>query len=61
MFAGAAIMELPTFVLALSMLVPALRSDLLFTGLFFVTRILYHIVLRESIARVNNVSLQKLI
>lgn len=46
-FAGAAIMELPTFVLALSMLVPALRSDMVFTSLFFVTRIVYHAVLRE--------------
>lgn len=46
-FVGPAIMELPTFVLALAMLVPAARSDLLFTSLFFVTRILYHAVLRE--------------
>ncbi|ORY88299.1 hypothetical protein BCR35DRAFT_301829 [Leucosporidium creatinivorum] len=44
-FAGAAIMELPTFVLALSMLVPATRNDMVFTVLFFVTRILYHSVL----------------
>ncbi|SCV69569.1 BQ2448_2589 [Microbotryum intermedium] len=44
-FCGAAIMELPTAVLALSMLVPRTRSDLVFTSLFFLTRILYHIML----------------
>ncbi|SCZ97103.1 BZ3500_MvSof-1268-A1-R1_Chr4-2g06992 [Microbotryum saponariae] len=38
-------MELPTAVLALSMLVPRTRSDLVFTSLFFLTRILYHVVL----------------
>ncbi|KAM0786864.1 hypothetical protein ACM66B_002289 [Microbotryomycetes sp. NB124-2] len=44
-FAHAFIMESPTFLLALSMLVPKLRSDLAFNGLFFVTRIAWHAVL----------------
>ncbi|KDE03932.1 hypothetical protein MVLG_05624 [Microbotryum lychnidis-dioicae p1A1 Lamole] len=45
LFCGAAMMELPTAVLALSMLVPRTRSDLVFTSLFFLTRILYHVIL----------------
>ncbi|KAK4052766.1 hypothetical protein OIV83_002053 [Microbotryomycetes sp. JL201] len=44
-FAHAFIMESPTFLLALSMLVPRLRSDMAFNGLFFVTRIAWHAVL----------------
>lgn len=39
-------MEVPTFVLAMSMLVPATRNDMIFTVLFFLTRIAYHSVLR---------------
>ncbi|SGY77292.1 BQ5605_C005g03597 [Microbotryum silenes-dioicae] len=37
--------QLPTAVFALSMLVPRTRSDLVFTSLFFLTRILYHVIL----------------
>ncbi|KAK4057433.1 hypothetical protein OIO90_001502 [Microbotryomycetes sp. JL221] len=36
---------LPTFVLALSMLVPKTRNDVFFNALFFVTRIVWHGVL----------------
>ncbi|KAL8279361.1 hypothetical protein RQP46_008173 [Phenoliferia psychrophenolica] len=44
-FALAAFMELPTFILALAMLVPATRSDALFSTVFFLTRIAFHAVL----------------
>lgn len=44
-FALAAVMELPTFVLSLSVLVPATRSDLVFSSLFFLTRIFLHGIL----------------
>lgn len=37
--------QLPTFVLALAMLVPATRSDVLFSTIFFLTRIAFHAVL----------------
>ncbi|KAM0749574.1 hypothetical protein T439DRAFT_315845 [Meredithblackwellia eburnea MCA 4105] len=47
-FALAAFMELPTFILALAMIAPATRSDVFFSVVFFLTRILYHIALIVS-------------
>lgn len=44
-FVLAAFMELPTFILALSMLIPATRSDEFFAVMFFAVRIVYHGIL----------------
>ncbi|KAH7929151.1 hypothetical protein BV22DRAFT_1003338 [Leucogyrophana mollusca] len=44
-FCLCAVMEIPTFVLALGSLYPALRADMLFAASFFATRISLHIAL----------------
>ncbi|KAI5476398.1 hypothetical protein MNV49_007776 [Pseudohyphozyma bogoriensis] len=44
-FCLAAVMEVPTLILAVSMLFPQTRSDMLFTSVFFITRIAFHSVL----------------
>lgn len=44
-FAMAAVMELPTMVLAAAVLFPETRNDIVFASLFFVTRIVLHAVL----------------
>ncbi|KAK4704102.1 hypothetical protein P7C70_g2105, partial [Phenoliferia sp. Uapishka_3] len=51
-FCLAAIMELPTLILASGMLMPSLRSDVLFSVIFFLTRIAFHAILSKSF-RVN--------
>ncbi|ESK92493.1 hypothetical protein Moror_4464 [Moniliophthora roreri MCA 2997] len=38
-------MELPIFILGLSILAPRTRSNILFAATFFLTRIVFHIVL----------------
>jgi len=48
-FTMAAVMEIPTFVLALGSIAPHLRSDVLFAVCFFVTRIAFHIALCASL------------
>ncbi|KAL0565082.1 hypothetical protein V5O48_016953 [Marasmius crinis-equi] len=49
-FCLAAFMEFPTFILGLSILVPRTRSNVLFALAFFLTRILFHVVLAISYA-----------
>ncbi|KAJ7670062.1 hypothetical protein DFH06DRAFT_1372759, partial [Mycena polygramma] len=44
-FCLCAVMELPTFLLGLSTLLPRLRSNVLFALAFFATRIVFHVVL----------------
>ncbi|KAI3607445.1 hypothetical protein WG66_004695 [Moniliophthora roreri] len=44
-FCLCAFMELPTFILGLSILAPRTRSNILFAATFFLTRIVFHIVL----------------
>ncbi|KAG6369286.1 hypothetical protein JVT61DRAFT_15498 [Boletus reticuloceps] len=48
-FCLAAVMEIPTFVLALGSLMPRLRSDVFFAVCFFVTRIALHVALCVSL------------
>ncbi|KAJ7220848.1 hypothetical protein GGX14DRAFT_676218, partial [Mycena pura] len=50
-FCLAAFMELPTFLLGLGTVVPRLRSDRLFAIVFFLTRIVFHILLIGAYAR----------
>ncbi|KAF8145036.1 hypothetical protein K438DRAFT_1735644 [Mycena galopus ATCC 62051] len=45
LFCLAAVMELPTFILGASTLLPALRSNVVFALTFFATRIAFHLVL----------------
>ncbi|KAK7051867.1 hypothetical protein R3P38DRAFT_1630376 [Favolaschia claudopus] len=52
-FCLAAFMELPTFLLGLSTLLPALRSNALFALTFFATRICFHVVLMTACAMTN--------
>lgn len=47
-FCLCAIMEIPTFVLAIATIYPHLRSDVLFAATFFLTRILLHVRLGFS-------------
>ena len=47
-------LKLPTFILALAMLVPATRSDVLFSTVFFLTRIAFHAVLSETVYSSNS-------
>ncbi|KAF9261638.1 hypothetical protein L218DRAFT_961125 [Marasmius fiardii PR-910] len=49
-FCLAAFMEFPTFILGLSILVPKTRSNVIFAVIFFLTRILFHIILAVSYA-----------
>ncbi|KAJ3757620.1 hypothetical protein EV360DRAFT_20958, partial [Lentinula raphanica] len=49
MFCLAAIMEFPTFVLGIATLFPQLRSNIFFALSFFLTRILFHVVICASI------------
>jgi hypothetical protein len=44
-FCLCALMELPTFILAISSLYPRLRSNVTFAVTFFATRIMFHIIL----------------
>jgi len=48
-FCLAAVMEIPTFVLALGSIVPRLRSDVFFAACFFTTRIAFHITVCLSL------------
>lgn len=50
------IMELPTCVLSLGQVNPALRHDLIFGGSFFATRICLHIYLFEKIFSFRHLS-----
>ncbi|KIK63437.1 hypothetical protein GYMLUDRAFT_241915 [Collybiopsis luxurians FD-317 M1] len=45
LFCFAACMEFPTFILGIATLFPQLRSNVLFAASFFLTRILFHIVI----------------
>ncbi|KAJ6463130.1 hypothetical protein C8R47DRAFT_992753 [Mycena vitilis] len=49
-FCLCAVMELPTFLLGLSTLLPRLRSNALFAFAFFATRIVFHVVLMVECA-----------
>ncbi|KAL0071114.1 hypothetical protein AAF712_001672 [Marasmius tenuissimus] len=49
-FCLAAFMEFPTFILGLSILAPKTRSNVLFAVVFFLTRILFHIILAITYA-----------
>ncbi|KAJ6463125.1 hypothetical protein C8R47DRAFT_1225248 [Mycena vitilis] len=49
-FCLCAVMELPTFLLGLSTLIPRLRSNALFALAFFATRIVFHVVLMVECA-----------
>ena len=51
LFCLAAVMELPTFILGLSTLVPRLRSNVLFAVTVCATRIAFHLVLLYGLVR----------
>jgi len=53
-FCLCALMELPTFLLAISSLYPRLRSNITFAVTFFVTRIMFHVILCISYLLPNN-------
>ncbi|KAJ6452113.1 hypothetical protein C8R45DRAFT_1223669 [Mycena sanguinolenta] len=53
LFCLAAVMELPTFILGLSTLVPRWRSNVLFAVTFGATRIAFHLVLLYGLAMVR--------
>ncbi|KAN0082344.1 hypothetical protein V8E55_008139 [Tylopilus felleus] len=53
-FCLAAVMEIPTFVLALGSIMPRLRSDVFFAVCFFTTRIAFHIALCSSLVIQRN-------